>query len=232
MTRILFGTLGVVSLFLCSALAADNPAGKTPREGLAPFNTLIGSWKATGTKSDNRREFWQEKVAWEWQFKGDDAWITLVFTDGKHFRKGTLRFVPDKGLFRLNLETADKKSLDFEGKLEKNVLAVDRVDPGTKETQRVVVTMLHETRFLYRYETRPEGRAGFNPQFQVGATREGVPFAAGDTRPECIVSGGLGTMKVSYKGKDYYVCCSGCRDAFKEEPEKYIKEYEAKKKGK
>lgn len=224
MIRLLFGAVGILSLLVGSSFAADKAAAKAPRDALAPFNTLIGSWKGTGAKSDNKREFWQEKVAWEWQFKGEDAWITLAFTDGKHFTRGTLRFVPDRSAFRLNLETPDKKSLEFEGKLEKNVLAVERIDPASKETQRVVVTMLHETRFLYRFETKPEGRAGFNSQYQVGATREGVPFAAGDTRPECIVSGGLGTMKVTYKGKDYYVCCSGCRDAFKDEPEKYIKE--------
>ena len=51
--------------------------------------------------------------------------------------------------------------------------------------------------------------------YQVGATKEGVPFAGGDGKPECVVSGGLGTMPVMYKGKTYYVCCSGCRDAFK-----------------
>ena len=45
MTRILFGTFGVLSLFLCTASAADEKApAKTAREGLAPFNTLIGSW--------------------------------------------------------------------------------------------------------------------------------------------------------------------------------------------
>jgi hypothetical protein len=33
---------------------------------------------------------------------------------------------------------------------------------------------------------------------------------------------------VSYKGKTYYVCCGGCRDAFRAEPEKFIKEYEEK----
>ena len=26
-----------------------------------------------------------------------------------------------------------------------------------------------------------------------------------------------------YKGKTYYVCCSGCRDAFNENPEKFLK---------
>ena len=36
-------------------------------------------------------------------------------------------------------------------------------------------------------------------------------------------------MAVTYKGETFYVCCSGCRDAFNENPEKFIKEYEAKK---
>ncbi len=64
----------------------------------------------------------------------------------------------------------------------------------------------------------------------MGATKKGVPFASkGDNQPECIVSGGLGTIKVRYKGKTYYVCCSGCKAEFDEHPEKYVKEYEQKK---
>jgi len=50
-----------------------------------------------------------------------------------------------------------------------------------------------------------------------------------DKKNECIVSGGQGTITISYKGETYYVCCSGCADAFKENPEKYINEYKAKK---
>ncbi|OAI38892.1 hypothetical protein AYO40_06215, partial [Planctomycetaceae bacterium SCGC AG-212-D15] len=226
MVRTLAGVLGLALLCLAGAFGDDKPAPQAAKEALKPFNTLIGSWKATGTKT--RTDFWQEKVAWGWQFKGDDAWITLTFTDGKYFTSGTLRYLPDKELYRLSLTTKEKQTLDFDGKLQKEVLTVDHTDAKTKETQRLVVTMLHETRFLYRYEVRPEGKTGFARQYQVGATREGVAFASGDSRPECIVSGGLGTMKISYKGKDYYVCCSGCRDAFKDDPEKYIKEYEAK----
>jgi YHS domain-containing protein len=33
-------------------------------------------------------------------------------------------------------------------------------------------------------------------------------------------------MSTTYKGKMYYFCCTGCRDAFKETPDKYIKEFE------
>ena len=59
---------------------------------------------------------------------------------------------------------------------------------------------------------------------------EGEEFASGDGRPECIVSGGLGTIKVSYQGQTYYVCCGGCRDEFYASPQKYIDA--AKKKNK
>ena len=38
-------------------------------------------------------------------------------------------------------------------------------------------------------------------------------------RDRCIVTEGKGTSKVSYKGKTYWVCCSGCRDAFLDDPE-------------
>ena len=71
--------------------------------------------------------------------------------------------------------------------------------------------------------TRPKGADAFTRLYQVGATKEGEPFADEAKRPECIVSGGRGTIKVSYDGKDYDVCCSGCRDKFKGDPEKYIK---------
>jgi len=33
-----------------------------------------------------------------------------------------------------------------------------------------------------------------------------------------------------YKGVTYYVCCGGCRDAFNENPEKILKDYQARKK--
>ena len=31
-------------------------------------------------------------------------------------------------------------------------------------------------------------------------------------------------MQVSYKGKSYYVCCSGCRNLFSENPEAILAE--------
>ena len=43
---------------------------------------------------------------------------------------------------------------------------------------------------------------------------------------------GLGTTPIQYKGETYWVCCSGCAEAFRENPEKYIAEFKARKAGK
>ncbi len=93
----------------------------------------------------------------------------------------------------------------------------------------MIFTLLHSNRYLFRYESKPSERTRYKKIYQVGVTKKDVPFAGkGDSYPECIVSGGRGTMAVSFKGKTYYVCCTGCRNEFNDNPEKYIKEYEAK----
>jgi YHS domain-containing protein len=216
-----------------AAPAADAPAKRSARAALKPFNTLIGSWRGTGTPEGTREEkqkgFWTESLTWTWQFKGDDAWLTVDFEKGKYFSKGELRYLADKDAYELTLTTPDKESLAFVGPLHDGRLTLTRADDKKKETQQLVVTLLHANRFLYRYEVRPEGKTAFARRYEVGCTKEGVDFASGDGQPECIVSGGLGKIKVTYKDQTFYVCCSGCAAAFKDDPEKYIKEFEAKK---
>jgi YHS domain-containing protein len=46
--------------------------------------------------------------------------------------------------------------------------------------------------------------------------------------PRCVVTGGKGTIPIAYKGQTYYVCCSGCKQAFDENPEKILAEYRAR----
>jgi hypothetical protein len=209
----------------------------SPKEALQPFNVLIGSWKGTGTPEGTKEEraagTWSETIAWGWQFKDNDAWLSVTFDKGKHFSKGELRYTPVNGepRFTFTLTAPDKSTLTYIGPFKNQVLTLERSDGPASETQRLVISLLHSNRYLYRAETRPAGTTvAFTRQYQVGATKEGVPFAEATKGPECIVSGGLGTMKVSYQGKDYWVCCSGCRDAFKEDPEKFIKEAAAKAK--
>lgn len=208
-----------------SGKPAAEPA--TAREGLKPFNVLVGSWKGTGMPEGTREEraagLWTETVNWGWQFDKDDAWLTAAFNKGKYFTDGELRYNVEKGTYQLTLTTTDKKKQTYSGTLKEKVLTLDRSGGPADQDQRLVFSLLHFNRHLYRFETRPAGSPlGFNKVWQVGATKEGVKFADVPKGPECIVSGGLGTMKAIYKGKEYYFCCSGCRDAFKENPEKWI----------
>lgn len=228
-------TLALTLLFLTPT--AD-PTPATAKDALKPFNLFVGTWKGTGvpdTASGKAKEFWSEAIAWEWHFKGDDVWLTATFDKSPHFKTADLRYVLDKKLFTLDVTTTDKQSRTFQGTLaagkgKEQVLTLERADDAAKTTERLVFTLLHSNRYLYRLDTKPTAAASFARQFQVGATKDGESFADVPKGPECVVSGGAGTIRVSHGGKTYYVCCSGCRDAFKDEPEKYVKEHEAKQK--
>jgi YHS domain-containing protein len=215
------------------AVAADNTPKRSPKEALQAFNDLIGSWRGSGepngTREEKQRGFWQETIVWQWQFKGDDVWLQAKFTKGKYFTAGELRYLPDDNRYQLTLHTPAKDALQFKGTLKERRLTLDRADEKTGETQQVVISLLHPNRYLYRYDVKPADHTTFAAVYQVGATKEGVSFASVDDGPECVVSGGHGALTTSYKGKTYYFCCTGCRDAFNETPEKYIKEYEARK---
>jgi hypothetical protein len=226
-----------VALLILAIVASPPTPNSDPRVGLQSLNGLIGTWKGTGypegvSKDERAVGMWTETITWGWTFKGQDAWLSVQFLKGKHFSNGELRFSTDPASpFRLTLTTPEKQALAFSGRLADKTLTFTRLDAPPGQEERLVFSLLHHNRHLYRYESRPAGSAvGFAKQFQVGATKEGVPFADVPKGPECVVSGGLGTSRVSYQGKDYHVCCSGCRDEFRANPEKYVKEFERKAK--
>ena len=228
----------LVVVLLLSAVASsfgDGPKEKLAREALKPLNVLVGSWKGTGSPEGSAEEkqkgHWQETVAWEWQFKDADAWLMVTFDKGKYFTKGELRHRPAKDQFELTLTTVGKEKLVYTGTLTGKQLAFERPVADAKQVERLTFSLLHDNRITYRLETRPEGGTAFTRKYLVGMTKEGEPFAdVGRSERECIVSGGTGSIQVSFDGKTYYVCCTGCRDEFKANPAKYVKEWEAKRK--
>lgn len=227
------------AVFLVTALFTLITAGtlaqtpqRTAKEGLQDIGVLVGTWRGTGepagTLDERRKNFWVETFSCEWKFKGTDkgtdAWFVLGFDKSKHYKSGELRFLPEKNLYQLSLKPLEGDALVLRGELKAKSLSLETEDGS----QRLVFTLLHDNRFLYRKEVRPEGKNLYAKVFQVGATKEGVAFAITSDR-ECIVTGGLGTMTVSYQGKTYYVCCTGCRDEFNSDPAKYVKEFESRK---
>jgi hypothetical protein len=214
----------------------DEDEDSSPKGALQALNDFIGDWQGVGgpeARGAAREDTWQEQVSWSWRFKSDDVSLVMKVKNGKHLKSAELRYLPEKKRYQLTtVDRADKKSI-FTGENKNGYLTLQRVDPQTRETQRLIMNSAGEgVRFVYRFAHKPADRTLFTKDYQVACTKEGESLAAGEKKVECPVSGGLGKIAVSYNGMTYYVCCSGCRDAFNENPEKYIKEYESRKKKK
>jgi hypothetical protein len=218
------------------AWARDDDDDASPKGALQALNEFIGEWKGNGAPEKRRverGESWDEALSWSWRFKKDDVWLTLTVKNGRYFKSGELRYLPDNKRYQLTAVDKDDKKLIFTGANKDSYLTLERFDPDSKETQRLTMNSASDgLRFIYRYAHKPEGRTLFTKDYLVACTRAGESLAGKENKVECPVSGGLGTIPVSYNSKTYYVCCSGCRDAFNENPEKYIREFEAKKKKK
>jgi YHS domain-containing protein len=212
----------------------DDP--KTTKEALQALQDFIGEWKGTGgldkPRPSPRDPIWKESLEWTWKFKGDDPALTINFKDGKNYKSGEMRYLLAKKLYQLTLTTKDDKQQVFTGPLdtEKSELKLERVDPDTKQTQQVTMNTAAEgVRFIFRMAHKDEGRTLYKKDFLVQATRVGQSLGAEEAKNICVVTGGLGKFQVSYNGETFWVCCSGCAEAFKENPTKYIAEFKAKK---
>jgi YHS domain-containing protein len=85
-------------------------------------------------------------------------------------------------------------------------------------------TAAEGVRFVFRYEKQTGGKGLFNTVFAMNGNKDGESLAGGGAKkPECVVSGGAANIAVQYNGKTYYVCCTGCRDEFLANPQKYAK---------
>jgi hypothetical protein len=213
---------------------ADKMPDSAAKEALKELNDYIGEWKGNGAPEKAKpaaKETWTETINWSWRFKGDDAWITLDIKDGKYLKSGELRYLPEKKHYQLKAVDKSDNKLLFEGELKDGYLTLDREDEKTKDIQRLTMNLAAEgVRFIYRYSHKPDGKTLFVKDYQVAATKEGESLGTTTKKNECVVSGGLGTIAVAFKGETFYVCCTGCRDAFNENPEKYVAEFKARNK--
>jgi len=212
---------------------ADAPTDS--KAALQALNDFIGDWKGTGGPDRPRpdpKESWSETISWSWRFKAADPSLQFDIKGGKYLSRGEVRYLPDKKAYHLAAIDAKQHTLVFEGRRDtKGYLTFERTDPSNGETQQLVMNSAGDgVRFVYRYAVRPKGRTVFTKVYQVAASKEGESLAASGKKNECIVTGGTGTIAVTFMGETFYVCCSGCRDAFNEEPSKYVAAFKEKKK--
>ena len=216
-------------------ISDDEPSARAAdQETLAPFAGLVGEWKGTGqVRRGSARGAWTESADWAWKLTKDSAALEMKAPGGKYLRDAVLRPGPEAGTFAMEATLSDGGSRRFAGKIgDRSALTLAAENPGdaAEGPVRITLTPLHDTRLLMLLEG-PDPAGGLERLGEVGFTRQGVAFAAGDSAPVCIVTGGRGSMTVSYKGKTYPVCCSGCKDLFEDDPEAILAEAEAKREG-
>jgi hypothetical protein len=233
-------------------VAQLSPAEKTEavRKALDPLQIMTGTWEGTTRKSYGGFKG-VDTLSWRWDFNTDKSQPALVYVSDKndYVRTARITFLIDKQKYHLTTTNSEGDQRIYEGdfsepvreepgddkKLHRSYKLQFRqvADAGAKDVWEVVFNQQNNNRYLLDFKKRRPSSGKFDVDIDtVGTQRQGVSFAlsASDYGDKtCIVSQGLGTSTVMYKGKTYYVCCSGCRGAFEEEPERWIAAAEKRK---
>ncbi len=199
------------------------------QKALAPLNSLIGGWRGSGqVRRGSTRGAWQETGTFVWKFGGGKVGVEYQVKDGKHIGTGLVSWDAARKEFTMDAVFDDGSKRAYRGKLEKKVLTLISEPDKDDIVSRITLRQLNEKRMLVLYETRRASSSFYSRVGEVGYTREGTRLASsGSSGPECVVTGGAGTIKVSHEGKTYYVCCTGCRDAFNDDPVGILADYRA-----
>ena len=198
------------------------------RAKLNDFNQLVGKWNSMGAmrvRVKGKPSRWHNTVEWNWYFTDDNVGLTAKFGKGSlYFKEGLLTYDPAKQNYLfIAKRQPDGAKITFKGKLEKDTYVLRGMHPKTKKPETLKLKMIHYNAYIWFFE---EGRRLLA---RVSCTVEGG-FRAADQGPKCVVTGGLGTTTVQFEGENFYVCCSGCMDAWKKNPAKYVAEFKAKQK--
>ncbi len=213
---------------------------------MKPMQILRDSWNAIRQKDVGGQDA-GETQEWIWDFRTDRAQPALVMNspNGKYFQNLRLTYDPSEERFELTMTDSKGKERFFAGTYSVPVqeiegadrkihrvykLQLDEINPASKrEHWQIVINQQENNRYLLELSRKRGNR--FLRFETISAQRNGTSFALSDSdygEKTCIISGGLGTIAVSYQGKTYWVCCSGCKAAFEEEPARWITEFEAK----
>ena len=211
---------------------------------LKPLQVMLGNWRGT-----TRKEYEGFKAVdsheWVWDLRADPSRPALSVSSDKspYVRSAKLTWDPSDSRFLLKATDAEGVTREYAGdytdpvheiigpddkphrvfRLELTQTAESAEQTGG-ETWQIAFAQQENNRYLLEVAKR-RGSAAFRRFDTVSTQREGTSFALSDSdygEKTCIISQGLGTTAVSYKGKTYWVCCSGCKAAFEEDPETWI----------
>jgi len=210
--------------------SSSKPQFASAKAGLAHLNSLIGGWRGTGQpRRGSSRGAWRENAQWLWDFSDDRVRLQYDVSKGKLIKSGSLQFQIATQRYQLTVTLTDGSQRAYTGRMDGKKLVMDSAADDAQIVHRITVTRLNEKRTLVLFEQRRAQQSFYTRVAEVGYTREGTRLAvAGGGQVECVVSGGKGTMRVTHKGQTYYVCCTGCREAFEDDPDGVIADYKSR----
>lgn len=225
--HILAVTAALCLMFASHAPAEDDKVA-AEKKALQPVQTFVGDWKGQGMPKGGTaaKDAWSDEAEWAWEFKGGHAAIVFKSPANKYYAGGRLVAGEKEGTYTLTLTLPDGKTEEkFTGTVSKNGdLEVKNEAAAAGRPERITFELVAKgKRMLTTYFAKGQ------PLAEIGSTRKGSGFGKDAQGPECVVTGGVGTSTVSYKGQTYYVCCGGCREEFNENPEKILAEFKARK---
>lgn len=208
---------------------------------LQPLQILLGQWRGT-----TRREYENFKAVdvheWVWDLRSDPAQPALTIQSDKspYIRTGRLTWDTEQNRYAMTVSDPAGTMRRFTGDFSEPVheivgsddklhrvfrLELNQVESGdSSELLQLAFAQQENNRYLLEVGKR-RGKADFARFDTVSTQREGTSFAVSDSgyaEKTCIISEGLGTMEVTWKGRSYWVCCTGCKAAFEEDPETWI----------
>ena len=220
---------GLLVVSTAAWLASAGSVDEVPAPFL-PFEHMIGGWKGQAKPSSNPLKGWPESHGWAWKFeKGKPVGLTVTLEGDKTLAKGQISYDESAKKYKLDGTDAQGKPVSFLGAFSPDgkALTLDRVGSTPEGKERFIVRPnSNKIRYILQVDRQEPGAPQYKKFIEVGLTKEGESFAAGaggTNLPKCILTGGAAGMTVSFQGKSYPVCCTGCRDEFNDNPEKYAK---------
>jgi hypothetical protein len=235
--RLTSSLLLIVCGGLLTVVAGDQPAPDQQQAVIAQLQAqqfLIGKWRGVGqVRRGSSQGAWQEKADAVWELAKDRTGIRWTATDGKQWKSALLTVAAGKPHVVLKVTLPDDTVREYVGQRDGDRLVLESAVDAQQEVHRATWTQLGDNRVTVLFEKRGAQQTFYQRVAEVGYQREGTRLAAVDGNgPECVVTGGLGTIAVAYQGKTYYVCCTGCRDAFNDDPAGILAAWTERKKQK
>lgn len=227
------GTL-ILTALLGGLFAAEGQRADSSKmvAALKPYQDFVGQWRGVGQpKRGSTKGAWQEKTDVLWQLTGKETGLVWNATGSSLWKSARLAPGEKPDEFQLFVTLPDDQKRTYTGKPDGDRLIFETAADDAGEVHRLTISRLGDNRLVWLFEKRTAQQSFSQRVAEIAFQREGTRLAVKDgSGPECVVTGGLGTIPVTYQGKTYYVCCTGCRDVFNDDPAGTIAAWEERRK--